>query len=155
MTLSGVGSERIRVSDVLDFKNWKTVWGIKMIFCFHLSYNKYAILGYHTKTVWGIKFIFYFCRSYRKISCYFRLDPKILLTNEFARFFIFDLLDLLILTSEVHCYIVLVSVVSIVFEKLLNDSRVDHFAKWGLFFLIPVQFQVFSINCRYCGSCLS
>ena len=66
-----------------EFKNLKTIWGIKLIFCFHWSYKKYhAILGY---------------------------DPKILFANHFAGFFTFDLFDLLILIPGFHCYTVLVS----------------------------------------------
>ena len=38
-------------------------------------------------------------------------DPIILLTNQFAGFFIFDLLDILILIPVVHCYIALVLLV--------------------------------------------
>ena len=34
-------------------------------------------------------------------------DPKILLANQFAEFFTFDLFDLLNLIPGVHCYIVL------------------------------------------------
>ena len=44
----------------------------------------------------------------QKISYYFGLRQKILLANQFAGFFTFDLCDLLILISWVHCYIVLV-----------------------------------------------
>ena len=32
LPLSGIGSEPIRLSDVLDLKNLKTIWGIKLIF---------------------------------------------------------------------------------------------------------------------------
>ena len=39
---------------------------------------------------------------------YFGLCRKILLANQFAEFFIFDLFDLLILIPGVHSYIVLV-----------------------------------------------
>ena len=45
----------------------------------------------------------------QKISYYFGLCQKILLANQFAWFFTFDLFDLLILIPGVHCYIVLVS----------------------------------------------
>ena len=43
-----------RLSDVLNLKNLKTIWGIKLIFCFHWSYKKYAILGYAAKYSWSI-----------------------------------------------------------------------------------------------------
>ena len=36
--------------------------------------------------------------------CYLVLCRKILLVNQFARFFTFDLFDLLILILGVHCY---------------------------------------------------
>ena len=66
----------------LNLKNSKTIWNFKLIFRFYWSYKKYhAILGY---------------------------DPKILLANQFAGLFIFDLFDLLILILGVHCCIVLV-----------------------------------------------
>ena len=42
--------------------------------------------------------------------CYFGLCCKILLANQFAGFFTFDLFDLLILIPGVHCYIALVNV---------------------------------------------
>ena len=44
----------------------------------------------------------------QKISYYFGLCWKILLANQFAGFFTFDLFDLLILIPGVHCYIVFV-----------------------------------------------
>ena len=44
----------------------------------------------------------------QKISYYFGLCQKIVLANQFARFFTFDLFDLLILIAGVHYYIVLV-----------------------------------------------
>ena len=44
----------------------------------------------------------------QKISYYFGLCWKVLLANQFAGFFTFNLFDLLILIPEVHCYIVLV-----------------------------------------------
>ena len=43
----------------------------------------------------------------QKISCYLGLCCKILLANQFAGLFTFDLFDLLILITKVHCYIVL------------------------------------------------
>ena len=44
----------------------------------------------------------------QKISYYFGLCQKILLDNQFAGFFTFDLFDLLISIPGVHCYMVLV-----------------------------------------------
>ena len=55
LPLSGVGYQPTRLSDVLNLKNLKTMWGIKLIFCFHWSYKKYhAILGYTAKYSWPI-----------------------------------------------------------------------------------------------------
>ena len=56
---------------------------MKLIFCFHGSCKKYTIRG---------------------------LCWKILLATQFARFFTFDLFQLLILIPGVHCYSVLVFV---------------------------------------------
>ena len=39
LALSGIGSQPTRLSDVLNLKNLKTIWGIKLIFCFHWSYK--------------------------------------------------------------------------------------------------------------------
>ena len=79
--LSGIASQPIRLSDVLNLKNSRTIWGIKLIFCFHWSYKKYhAIFGY---------------------------DPKILLANQFAGFFTFNLFNLLNLIPGIQYYIVL------------------------------------------------
>ena len=50
----------------------------------------------------------------QKISYYFGLCQKILLVNQFAGFFTFDLFDLLILIPGFHCYIVLVVTVDII-----------------------------------------
>ena len=44
----------------------------------------------------------------------------------------------------------LLSVVSKVFEKLVNNRRFDRVA----FFEFPVRFQVFSINSRFSGNCV-
>ena len=86
LAVSDIGSQSIRLSDVLNLKSLKNILRIKLIFCFHWSYRTYhAILGY---------------------------DSKIFLAYEFSEFFNFDLLDLLILIPEVHCYIVLVSFLS-------------------------------------------
>ena len=81
LTLSDIGSPATRFSDILDLKSLKTIWGIKLMFWFRWSYKKYAI----------------------ELCC------KILLSNQFAGFFTFDLFDLLILIPGVHCYIVFIS----------------------------------------------
>ena len=62
LALSGIDSQPIRLSDVLNLKKWKTIWGIKLIVCFRWSYKKYlAILGYAAKYSWCISCrIFYF-----------------------------------------------------------------------------------------------
>ena len=79
LALSCIGSQPTRLSYVLNLKNLKAIWGVNLIFCFHWSYIKY--------------------------SHYFGLCWKILLANQFAGFFSFDLLILIV---GVHCYIVLV-----------------------------------------------
>ena len=84
MALSCIGSQPVILSDILNLKNSETMWVIKLIFCFHWSYKKhYAILGYDPKKL------------------------KKLLVIFFAGFFTFDLFDLLIVISGVHCYILL------------------------------------------------
>ena len=51
----------IRLSDVLNLKKLKTIWGFKLIVCLHWSYKKYAISGYAAKYSWCISWrIFYF-----------------------------------------------------------------------------------------------
>ena len=55
----------------------------------------------------------------QKISYYLGLCRKILLANQFAEFFTFDLFDLLILTLGVHCYIVLVFICLLIFYFLI------------------------------------
>ena len=37
LALSGIASQPIRFSDVLNLKNAKTIWGINLIFCFRWS----------------------------------------------------------------------------------------------------------------------
>ena len=55
LALSGIGSQPTRLSDVLNLKKLKTIWGINLIVCFHWSYKKYnAILGYAVKYSWHI-----------------------------------------------------------------------------------------------------
>ena len=110
LALSGIGYQRIRLSDVLNLKNMKTVWGDKSIFCFHWSYKKYAILDY---------------------------DPTILLANQFAGFFTFDLFELLILIPVVYCCIVLVHLgtcaTSIFVEIIRQDKGIWKRADKGIF----------------------
>ena len=60
-----IGSQPIRLSNVLCLINLKTMWGVRLVFCFHWSYKTYAILG---------------------------CDPKILLANQFAECFTFGFL---------------------------------------------------------------
>ena len=74
-----------QIASCFKLKKFKTIWGIKLIIlCIvrqPLKLQKYyAILGY---------------------------DPNILLPNQFAGRFTFDLFHLLILIPRVHCYIVL------------------------------------------------
>ena len=50
----------IRLSDVLNLKKLKTMWGFKLIVCLHWRYRKYhAISGYAAKYSW--------CISWRRI----------------------------------------------------------------------------------------
>ena len=60
-----------------------------------------------------------------KMSYYFGLCRKILLTNQFSGFSTFDLFDLLILIPGVHCYIVLVIIVVEVIIKTVSFEMVD------------------------------
>ena len=81
LALSGIGSQPTRLSDVLNLKNLKTIWGIKLIFCFHWSYKKdQTIFGYAGKYSWPIS----------------------------LQIFTFDLFGLLILIPGIYCYIALV-----------------------------------------------
>ena len=73
---------------------------------------------------------------------YFGLCLKIVLPNQFAGFFTFDLFDLLILIPGVHCYIVLVSKRSTIticclyynnlWGKCKNKCRMSLFIVFGL-----------------------
>ena len=54
LTLSDIGCQPTRLSDVMNLKNLKIISGIKLIFCFHWSYKKYAILSYAGKYSWPI-----------------------------------------------------------------------------------------------------
>ena len=82
----------------------------------------------------------------QKISYYFGLCWKILLANQFAGFFTFDLCDLLILILGVHCYIVLVP------SQLFSSPQVlPHL--WLLlsppiYWLTISGFQIFSSRAR-------
>ena len=61
LALSDIDSEPIRLSDVLNLKKWKTIWGIKLIVCFRWSCKKYAMLACAAKYSWCISCrIFYF-----------------------------------------------------------------------------------------------
>ena len=54
--------------DVLNLKNLKTISGIKLIFCFHWSYKKYAILGYAEKYSWPVSLQIFYLRLVRLIN---------------------------------------------------------------------------------------
>ena len=77
-----IGSQPTRLSDVLNLKNLKTIWRIKLISLLPLKLQK---MPYYCELWW-----------------------KILLANQLAGIFIFDLCDLLILILGGHCYIVLI-----------------------------------------------
>ena len=55
----------------------------------------------------------------QKTSYYFGLCWKILLANQFAGFFTFDLFDLLMLILDVHCYIVFAVIVFIIIITII------------------------------------
>ena len=78
---------------------WHRLWTNQIVRCFKLkkleNYMRYQV-------------DFLLPLKLKKISYYFGLCQKILLANQFAGFFTFDLFDLLILILGVHCYIVLV-----------------------------------------------
>ena len=57
-------------------------------------------------------------------------------------------------TAKNYCPVSLLSVVSKVFEKLVNNRIVDHLEKSGLFSDFQYGFKVFSINCRPSDSCV-
>ena len=79
LALSGIGSQSTRLSDILNLKNLKTIWDIKLIFCFHWSYKNMLFWVLPQNTLGqSVCMIFYF---------YF---------------------NLLILIPEIHCYIIFV-----------------------------------------------
>ena len=57
-------------------------------------------------------------------------------------------------TAKNYHFASLFSVVSKVFEKLVNNRLVDHLEKCDFFFLISDVVLVFSINCRSSDSCI-
>ena len=57
-------------------------------------------------------------------------------------------------TAKNYCPVSLLSVVSKVFEKLVNNRIVDHLEKCGLFSDFQYGFNDFSINWRSSGSCV-
>ena len=118
LLLSGIDSQSIRLTDILNLKNSKTIWGTKLIFCYLWSYTKYhAILGY---------------------------DPQKILANQFPGFFTFDLFDLLIWIQGVHCYIVLVLLVLCIYfnwRKMFCGQNLSK-SKNGLFNLKSFKLNV-------------
>ena len=56
-------------------------------------------------------------------------------------------------TAKNYCAVSLLSLVSKIFEKLVNNKVVDHFKKCGIFSDLSVWFQIFQINCRCSDSC--
>ena len=56
-------------------------------------------------------------------------------------------------TAKNYCPVSLLSVVSKVFEKLVNNRIVDHLGSCGLFSDFQYGFKSFSINCRSSDSC--
>ena len=108
------------------------VWWLCWFFAFSylhvarykIKLQKYAIFGWYcrlsdflnlknSKTIWDVTLIFYMVRQPLKLQNHFIqfwviLGSQILLVNQFAGFFTFDLIDLLILIPGIHCYVVLV-----------------------------------------------
>ena len=62
LALSGIGSQPTRLSDVLNLKNVKTIWGIKLIFCLHWSYKNIILFWFMPGNTLGqsVCRIFYF-----------------------------------------------------------------------------------------------
>ena len=56
-------------------------------------------------------------------------------------------------TPKNYCLVSLLSVVSRIFEKLVNNRPVDHLTKYGLFPDVQIGFRT-SINCRPSDSCI-
>ena len=79
--MSGKGSQPTRLSDVLNLKNVKTIWGIKLIFCFYWSYKNIILFWVMLENT---------------------LDQSV------CRIFYFRFVWLVILIPRVHCYIVIV-----------------------------------------------
>ena len=76
---------------------WHRLSANQIVRCFKLKKRK-NYMRYQVDFLLSLKL--------QKISYYFGLCWKILLANQFAGFFTFDLFDLLILIPGVHCYIV-------------------------------------------------
>ena len=53
LALSGISSQPTRLSDVLNLKNLKTIWGIKLIFCFHWSYKNIILFWVMPENTFG------------------------------------------------------------------------------------------------------
>ena len=79
LVLSGIGSRPTRLPDILNLKNWKTIWDVKLIFCFHWSYK----------------------------NMLFKVMPQNTLGQSVCRILYFYF-DLVILLLGVHCYILFV-----------------------------------------------
>ena len=79
LAFSGMDSQPTRLSYILNLKNLKTVWGIKLIFCFHWSYK----------------------------NMLFWLMPQNTLGQSVCKVFYYYF-DLSILIPGVHCYILFV-----------------------------------------------
>ena len=83
----------------------------------------------------------------QKISYYFGLCQKILLANQFAGFFTFDFFDLLILIPGVHCYILLVISLFLVYNlgQIYLPKKKQHQAKFDktkeLFYFFCLCFE--------------
>ena len=102
---------------------WHRLSTNQIVRCFKLK-NLKSYLRCHVDFLLPLKL--------QKISCYFGLCRKILLANQFAGFFTFDLFDMLILIPRLHCYIVLVVIVVVVIIIIivLYLTSVKILCKW-------------------------
>ena len=61
LALFDIGSQPTWLSDVLNLKNLKTIWGIKLIFCLHWSYKKIILFWVMLENTFGQSVYMIFC----------------------------------------------------------------------------------------------
>ena len=134
-------------NDLINWADWLNDICLLRVMDIHWSYQNFAILGWHRlvgnhivrcfklkklKNYMRYQVDFLLPLKLQKISYYFGLCWKILLANQFAEFFTFDLFCMLILIPGVHCYIVLVV------HEFMSFSMVLSILDWrdiGLWFV--------------------